>query len=270
MIIYKITNILNNKVYIGQTVNTLAYRKSQHVREVSYVNRKKTYLYNAMIKHGVENFVFEEIDKADTIEELNLKESFWINSFKSTEKEFGYNLDTGGKNCLKSESTKRKIGDTTIEKWKNEETSAKMRAGAIKGLNTFYENCRNKRVECICPVCGSLRIRPLWEAKKYRFCSNKCAGKIVGIKGVMAARDKLMRENIEYKKEISIFILQWVLENKELVLSCPYNKITTTLIPLLNEIRMKYEIIDFRTLFLCFNVSSRKEFLKYLKDYISK
>lgn len=69
MIIYKATNIINNKVYIGQTIHPLSVRKSQHERSHEY--GYKTAFSNAIRKYGKENFKWEVIYEADAIEELN-------------------------------------------------------------------------------------------------------------------------------------------------------------------------------------------------------
>lgn len=50
MIIYKATNLINGKVYIGQTVNTLKYRSEQHRRESKIDSRKHPYFHTAIRK----------------------------------------------------------------------------------------------------------------------------------------------------------------------------------------------------------------------------
>ena len=64
MIIYKITNKINNKVYIGLTTRTLKYRWSTHITESKNLNNQK-HLYRAMRKYGIENFTIEEIDSTN-------------------------------------------------------------------------------------------------------------------------------------------------------------------------------------------------------------
>lgn len=56
MIIYKVTNIINNKIYIGQTIHSLNIRKSQHERSHEY--GYKTAFSNAIKKYGKENFIW--------------------------------------------------------------------------------------------------------------------------------------------------------------------------------------------------------------------
>ena len=63
MIIYKVTNIINNKIYIGQTIHSLNIRKSQHERSHEY--GYKTAFSNAIKKYGKENFIWEIIYETD-------------------------------------------------------------------------------------------------------------------------------------------------------------------------------------------------------------
>jgi group I intron endonuclease len=94
-IIYKITNIVNNKVYIGQTQKTLEERFKHHVNFAKKDYRSKDICFaRAIRKYGENNFIIEKIDEADSKELLNEKEKYWINfydSFKS-----GYNSTLGG------------------------------------------------------------------------------------------------------------------------------------------------------------------------------
>lgn len=111
MIIYKIENIINKKIYIGQTRKTFNDRynfKGEGVERVyEYLKFRKRnkdrysekfyhndHLLKAFEKYGIENFTVEVIDTAETIDELNQKEIEWINFYKS--KENGYNKNFGG------------------------------------------------------------------------------------------------------------------------------------------------------------------------------
>ena len=68
MIIYKITNNINGKAYIGQTTNTLARRWCKHNTPSSNYCRL---LKRALNKYGKENFIIEKIAGSESIEELN-------------------------------------------------------------------------------------------------------------------------------------------------------------------------------------------------------
>ena len=112
MIIYKATNIINSKVYIGQTIHSLSIRKGQHERSHEY--GYKTAFSNAIKKYGKENFKWEVIYETDSIEELNNKESFYIEHYKSLVSENGYNLKGGGGNDFLTDEVKEKIGNAQV------------------------------------------------------------------------------------------------------------------------------------------------------------
>lgn len=95
MIIYKITNVVNRKIYIGQTVTPLSIRKSGHKHETLKRNDKCA-IHKAMRKYGFENFTFEIIDICTTREELNKSEIYWIKELDSRNQKKGYNLTKGG------------------------------------------------------------------------------------------------------------------------------------------------------------------------------
>lgn len=109
-IIYCYTNLINNKKYIGQTINP-HQRFLQH-KSSAFNEKDKDYdspLHRAFRKYGYENFKYEVLAEADTIEELNGLEIYYIAHFNT--KENGYNIEMGGKNSNKpkSEETKKKL-----------------------------------------------------------------------------------------------------------------------------------------------------------------
>lgn len=91
MIIYLVTNLINGKLYVGQTTRTLKKRWKEHCSKTS----KCPCLHNAIEKYGKENFKVEQIDIAIDRKELDKKEQYYIN-FYNTLAPNGYNLETGG------------------------------------------------------------------------------------------------------------------------------------------------------------------------------
>ena len=91
--IYKITNIVNNKCYIGKTVFSIEKRFKEHCRDCFKSTKEKRPLYAAMQKYGVENFQIEEIEQCDD-KVLNEREKYWIEYFGSFKN--GYNATLGG------------------------------------------------------------------------------------------------------------------------------------------------------------------------------
>ena len=91
--IYKITNIVNNKVYIGQTIRTIEERWRDH-QNLRYTEKNNTRpLYLAFEKYGIENFTIEKIEEVEN-NLLNEREEYWINFFDSYNN--GYNATYGG------------------------------------------------------------------------------------------------------------------------------------------------------------------------------
>ena len=94
--IYGIKNLLNNKiVYIGQTINSYQKRWQQH--KIQSKERKYA-LYLAFNKYGIENFEPFLIEECNN-QELNDRERFWINYYKTYIDDNGYNMTRGGDSC---------------------------------------------------------------------------------------------------------------------------------------------------------------------------
>lgn len=84
-IIYMVTNLVNGKIYIGKDSRN---RKN-------YFGSGKA-IQNSISKYGIENFKKEIIDEANSLDELNEKESYWISFYRSHDPSIGYNRSLGG------------------------------------------------------------------------------------------------------------------------------------------------------------------------------
>ena len=91
--IYKITNLINNKCYIGKTLNTIQERWREHCSDYKKRDEEKRPLYSAMNKYGIENFKIEEIEQCNE-DIVNDREKYWIEYYGSFKK--GYNATLGG------------------------------------------------------------------------------------------------------------------------------------------------------------------------------
>ena len=103
--IYKTTNLINGKIYIGQ-------HKSK-VFDTKYVG-SGTIIINAINKYGIENFKCELIEECDSYENLNEKECYWIEKLNCRNPEIGYNLRFGGIQSKVDERTKEKIHNNSL------------------------------------------------------------------------------------------------------------------------------------------------------------
>lgn len=93
MYIYKITNLINNKKYIGKT-NDIKRRKREHFSNYNIEREPNKILYKAMLKYGKGNFLFEIIEECDdSIWED--REKYWIEHCNSLIPN-GYNMIDGG------------------------------------------------------------------------------------------------------------------------------------------------------------------------------
>lgn len=119
MIIYKITNKINNKVYIGQDKNNNPY----YLGSGNLIKR-------AIKKYGKENFIKEILCECDTLDDLNNKEKFFIEKYRSTDKEIGYNISVGG------------TDGTMLNRRHTNETKEKMRTSSL-GKKKSKEHCKN-------------------------------------------------------------------------------------------------------------------------------
>lgn len=182
--IYKITNNTNKKIYIGQTTRTIEKRVQEHFTRALYYTTKYdkdeykyVHLYLAIKKYGEASFTYEQIDTALTKEELNEKESYWINFYDSIKT--GYNMMPGGNDknpmdseivkakhdfIMRTEEVRNKISKTLSKKrleegfsdehkQKIKESRAKRKAErAAQGLG-FYdhpENMASRNIGCYC------------------------------------------------------------------------------------------------------------------------
>lgn len=91
--IYKITNTINQKAYIGKTVNSIEQRWKEHRKDYKRKQCEKRPLYDAMNKYGIENFTIELVEEVD-IKELSDKEVYWIGYYDTYKN--GYNATLGG------------------------------------------------------------------------------------------------------------------------------------------------------------------------------
>ena len=91
--IYKITNQVNNKVYIGQTSSSINIRFAQHIRDSRKEKNNTRPLYRAILKYGEDNFSIELLEECP-VHIVDERERFWIEKYQSFK--YGYNATIGG------------------------------------------------------------------------------------------------------------------------------------------------------------------------------
>lgn len=141
--IYAHINILNGKIYIGQTC------QSPEKRWQNGLGYRNCIIFNnAIQKYGWDNFkhiiLFENLSS----EEANIFEEFLINKYNTTNSNFGYNIKFGGSNSTMPESIKKKIKANASTYWlgktKNQDIRNKI---SIKQTGKKYSDETNKKKE---------------------------------------------------------------------------------------------------------------------------
>lgn len=161
-IIYKATNTVNGKCYIGQTIQTFKRRKAEHLRAAFSPRNKRynTHFYRAIREYGKENFTWEVLAEGILIDDLNSKEIAEIrvhNSFGRT----GYNSHLGGGNGrLISEETREKL--------------AAAKQGTRLSIETRAKISESNRGRCV----SAETIKKISDAQKGKFVSDEIRKKI--------------------------------------------------------------------------------------------
>lgn len=111
--IYKIENLINHRVYIGQTIMDVKDRWYRHC-EINGVSEseKATPIKRAILKYGKENFSFDVIEEVPK-DSLDDREKYWIDKFDSYRN--GYNATAGGKASIKTVSISEKDQKDIVE-----------------------------------------------------------------------------------------------------------------------------------------------------------
>lgn len=129
--IYLITNLINNKQYVGQTVNSIKTRFYKHCWNAKNNKQLSMAITRAIRKYGKENFKIEEIIIAKNQEELNYFEGFYINSLNTLCPK-GYNITNiikGKGKCSKETIEKMKIAQNKPKRIKQQSKIGKKRRG---------------------------------------------------------------------------------------------------------------------------------------------
>ena len=133
--IYKHTCLINGKIYIGQTCQNPEQRWGKNGQKY----KGCPYFYEAIQKYGWDNFKHEIIEKKLTSSEANIREEYWINFYKSNNKQYGYNLKSGGANNEYSLSSREKMSISATNRFQKEEERKKQ----SERLKQAYKNNPN-------------------------------------------------------------------------------------------------------------------------------
>jgi group I intron endonuclease len=109
MQVYLVTNVLNGKMYVGRTAQSIERRWQKHLSNAKTGHPHR--LYQAIRKYGPEAFIIEPLLQCDSLEQLNDMEKAWTIILGTYDYKSGYNMTLGGDGhaCPCTEETRKKI-----------------------------------------------------------------------------------------------------------------------------------------------------------------
>jgi group I intron endonuclease len=179
MVIYKVTNLLNNMIYVGQdTKNRDSYYGSGLL------------IKRAITKYGKENFKREILEYCSTKEELNNREVFWIRELKA--KEIGYNICGGGQG-QNTDEVKQKFSES--RKGVNNNMFGRKHTDEVKKIISEKNKGQKRTKEQKQAISKYMLNRNFSEEQKQEI-SKKISEKLKGKKKSIEHRQKLSLANL--------------------------------------------------------------------------
>ncbi|MEK4426140.1 restriction endonuclease [Solibacillus sp. FSL K6-1523] len=192
---------------------------------------------------------------------LNSVITKWINSDKTTINKAAFGNKNGHFNMKHSDETKIRIGKHTKKLWQTDSPSRRSMIEGLKksGIKKGYIRVHRETRTCI--LCKSSFITLATSTKQY--CSRKCSGKVA----IKSATESYVSKRSALHEEVKKLVIAWSVNNKEILLNAPYNRVKTTIAPLIHEIEMNYGIKDFRVISKAVfgKDCGRKELLRFMK-----
>lgn len=158
--IYRYTNTVNGKIYIGQTRSTLEHRAN---KGRGYVESR--YFWNAIQKYGWDAFEPDVLIQVETAEEANELEKYYIKTMNSRDPNVGYNIEEGGKNHEPSEEWREAISRSAKERYKDK---TKNPMYGKKHSQETLQKMRDKKIGESNPMYGRHWTEKQYEAVKHR------------------------------------------------------------------------------------------------------
>jgi group I intron endonuclease len=190
--IYKITNLINNKIYIG-SAKKCEVRKKQHEN----IFNNSMAISRAICKYGWENFSFEIIETCE-IKDLLIREQYWIDLYRSYDELIGYNIaksTTAFARGLKhSEESKRKMSELCKRRFSDPKEREKLRNRNLGEKNPLYGKKHSDESR-----------RKMSEAAKLRYKNMRApfSGKSHSIESINKIREAKKKRDLKNPKPVA-------------------------------------------------------------------
>lgn len=207
MQIYKITNLSNGKIYIGKdTLSNKNYMGSGVL------------IRRAIKKYGIECFQKEVIYETDNYEDLSNSEKYWIEFYKSDDRNIGYNISKGGDggDTMSNNPKLNEIKDKISQSLKNREFSQEHR----EKLSKNHDSTKRKKGKSFEEIYGHQRSEEIKQnlkgsRSKYKNEKERFGEKYEDI--IKVYREKFLGDNNPMrKKNYKWYHNQDLLENKRI------------------------------------------------------
>ncbi|OXS80382.1 hypothetical protein [Domibacillus enclensis] len=193
---------------------------------------------------------------------LNSTITEWIKSEDTTINKSAYGELNGHFNLKHSASAKQKIGEHTKKLWASDSIAKQRMIEGLKKSGVKKGYIRIPREKRSCKECRE--VFNVIVTSKRKYCSRKCSGNVA----MRNATIQYMEKRQFIHKNIRDYIIKWSMDNKEIVLETPLNKIKTTIAPLIVDIEEQFGVKDFRVISKAVfgEDRGRKELILFMKN----
>lgn len=187
----------------------------------------------------------------------------WIHSKDTSIDKANFGELNGHYNIPHSEDTKRIIGKNTKKLWASNSVAKQRMIEGLRNSGLVQSGKLKKpRENRICDECGE-KFEVIITSTQ-RFCTQTCAGNAA----IKIATVAYFKKRNQIHKEIRAYIIQWSIDNKEIVLATSFNKIKPTMKPLIENIQKLFGVKDYRVISKAVfgEDRGRKELLKFMQS----
>ena len=198
-VIYKFQNLLNNKVYIGQTKQDNLDRVKQHL-----LHNHHSKLFEGIVNDGLRNFSYDIIDSAETPEELNARELYWINYYDSIKTGYNTQHSNSHKISIKLDKNKLSLISYSVNREIYKKESIFLNIDTIKNIFNYVYSKYPKHILLFILAYNGFKLKDFIKIKVKDVYENNEVKNTVNING----------KSIPLFFETQIFLRNYIIQNE--------------------------------------------------------